>query len=585
MKPGLPHRFGRCLTVIILLSTLAGGRLQAGPTERPWSPEQVFRANDPETDARLGSMSLEEKVGQMQMADSPGAYTEKDDPARRKLDRLVREGRIGGIMFLKGSMFSAAMLANHFQSIAPIPLFISADMERGLAMRLEGATRFPTAMAVSAAGKPELSAKMGEAIAEEARAAGLHWNFAPSVDLNSNPLNPVINTRSYGDTPEEASLMADALIEGMQSRGLLATAKHFPGHGDVTVDSHLALPVLKADSLRLEAYELKPFRSAVRHGVLAVMTGHLAVPEVTGTMDPASISRPLVTGLLRDKLGFRGLIVTDALNMKALYNGHNVEEISLRAVEAGNDVLLFSPDPDRSFQAIMAAVREGRISEERIDRSVRRILQAKRWLGLKSPALVDLNRVSDMSRPAGHLALAGEIGSRSLTFIGTGRPPFPLRRKKEAPPILDITLEEHAGRETAATFLAGLDSTWNTTRLRLTPESTEAECRAATEAAAEAPAVIISAAVAHPSRLSSLQTDCIRSIAERYRKEKPVVFIAFGSPYMLRSFPEIDCAICTYDDGEESQERALRVLSGKLEARGRLPVSLEMPEGANTTTP
>lgn len=567
------------------MTAAAGGALRAEPSLPAWHAERVFREDDPEADALLQAMSLEEKIGQLQMPDSPGEYTGKDDPAREKLDRLVREGKVGGIMFLKGSLFSAAMLANHFQSIAPRPLLISADMERGLAMRLDGATRFPTAMAVSAAGDPALSMRMGEAVAEEARAAGLHWNFAPSVDLNSNPRNPVINTRSYGDTPERASRMADALIEGMQPGGLIATAKHFPGHGDVSVDSHLALPVLEADSLRLEEYELKPFRSAVRKGVLSVMTGHLAVPKLTGTMDPASVSRPLVTGLLRGKLGFRGLIVTDALNMKALYNGHNVGEISIRAFEAGNDILLFSPDPDRTYDALLEAVRTGRIGEERVDRSVRRILQAKRWLGLKRPALVDLNRVAVTERLERNANLAASIARRSLSLVGSGEGPFPLRQRPGEAPMLEIVLSDSRNEETGSDFSARLDSTWRVEHMKLAPESTDEECRAIGEAAATAPSIVVSAYVSRPSKLTRRQEECIRSIAEKHQTKKPVVLIAFGSPYMLAPFPGVDCRLCTYDAETASLENALKVLTGKLEAKGRLPVSLPDGSAAGATTP
>ncbi|ABB23015.1 glycoside hydrolase family 3 protein [Pelodictyon luteolum] len=585
MQPEQPRLPARWLIALIVLSALAGGSLHAEPALPPWHAEAVFREVDSGIDAALQAMSLEEKVGQMLMADSPGAYTEKDDPARMKLDRLVSEGKVGGIMFLKGSMFSAAMLANHFQSIAPNPLLISADMERGLAMRLEGATRFPSAMAVSAAGSSELSGKMGEAIALEAKAAGLQWNFAPSADLNSNPLNPVINTRSYGDTSEGASRMADALIEGMQSKGLLATAKHFPGHGDVTVDSHFALPVLEADSLRLEEYELKPFRSAIRCGVMAVMTGHLAVPKLTGTMDPASISAPIVTGLLRKRLGFKGLIVTDALNMKALYDGHNVEEISVRAVAAGNDVLLFSPDPERSFHAIVNAVRDSVISEARIDESVRRILQAKRWAGLRPKSLVDLNRVPEMASPARHIELAEAIAARSVTFTGKDRHIIPFRIKKAGPSMLHIILQDRTDPDVGSAFMAGIDSTWKSHHLRITPDTDPEKFIEAERLAETAPAIVIAAYITAPSKLTAPQLAFIHSIQKLSRGKRPVVFVAFGSPYMLRSFPGLENCICTYDAEKTSEQNALKVLTGRLEPKGKLPVVLRMDAPGDITTP
>ncbi len=585
MQPEAPRITARWLLAIIVLSALAGGTLHAEPALQPWHAEAVFRKVDPDIDVALQAMSLEEKIGQMLMADSPGAYIEKDDPARIKLDRLVSEGKIGGIMFLKGSMFSAAMLANHFQSIAPHPLLISADMERGLAMRLEGATRFPSAMAVSAAGSTELSMKMGEAIALEAKATGLSWNFAPSVDLNSNPLNPVINTRSYGDTPELASRMADALIEGMQANGLLATAKHFPGHGNVTVDSHLALPVLQADSLQLEEYELKPFRSAIRRGVMSVMTGHLAVPKLTGTMDPASISAPIVTGLLRQTLGFRGLIVTDALNMKALYDGHNVEEISVLAVAAGNDVLLFSPDPERSFHAVLGAVRNGSISEDRINQSVRRILQAKRWAGLRQKNLVDLNLVPEMAAPARHIELAESIAARSITFTGKSLHIFPIRKKKSGSSILHIILQDRIDPNAGIGFMAGMDSDRKSDHIRITPGTTTEEYTEAERIAETAPAIVISGYLSDPSKLNSPQLAFIRSLQKLYQETRPFVFVAFGSPYMLRSFPGMENCICTYDAEKNSEQNALKVLSGRMEPKGQLPVVLLRDAAGEISTP
>ena len=244
--------------LFLIPAALIGSTPKKSGTEK-WAAQQIFNVTDPRIEETLKSLTLSQKVGQMLIAESDGHYNSDEDPAYRLLDRLIKDEKIGGIMFLKGGAFSAAMLANHFQSLAPRPLLMSADMERGLAMRLSGATEFPPNMALAATQDSRLAGKMAQAIAKEAKVVGLQQDYGPTLDLNINPLNPIINTRSFGDNLPLTIEMSHAVIEGLQSNGIIATAKHFPGHGDVTVDSHISLPVLKADRQQLEDYELKPF--------------------------------------------------------------------------------------------------------------------------------------------------------------------------------------------------------------------------------------------------------------------------------------------------------------------------------------
>jgi beta-N-acetylhexosaminidase len=566
------------LLLFILVVPSASAKSKTG-TEK-WRARQIFSNNDPGIESALKNMTLSEKIGQMIIAQSEGQYNHDDDKAYQLLSRLVEQGKVGGIMFLKGDAFSTGMLGNHFQSIAPRPLLLSADMERGLAMRLDGATEFPPNMAVAATREPELAAEMAKAIAEEARTVGLHQNYAPTVDLNINPLNPVINTRSFGDNVPLAISMSNAVIDGLQSNGVIATVKHFPGHGDVTVDSHISLPVLQADRQRLEEYELKPFRAAIEHGVISVMTGHLAVPKLTGTMEPASVSRVIVTDLLRRELGFQGLIITDALNMKALYNGQNVPEISIKAVQAGNDLLLFSPDPELAHSSIVKAVEDGFISKEQIDASVRRILQVKAWLEIEKRKLVNLNRIKEDASPESHRELAKKIAARSITLVKDYNHYLPLKSAANAENMLNIILQDKPDSETAKRYIASLDQHYKVTHIRIDPNSDSLAYSNTADLARKASAVMITSYVQIHSgsgtlKLTEKQQQFIHSLYAIVPKEKPLLLVSLGTPYLINYFPEITTYLCTYSSNEASEEYAVQLLRGKLKPQGVLPISLQ----------
>lgn len=570
-----------CFFILLLLILIApSASARSKPGNEKWRARQIFSNNDPGIESTLQGMTLSEKVGQMLIAQSEGQYNRTDDKAYQMLSRLVEQGKVGGIMFLKGDVFSTGMLANHFQSIAPRPLLLSADMERGLAMRLDGATEFPPNMAVAATRDPRLAGEMAKAIAQEAKAVGLHQNYGPTVDLNINPLNPVINTRSFGDNVPLAISMSNAIIDGLQSNGIIATVKHFPGHGDVSVDSHISLPVLQADRQRLEAYELKPFRSAIEHGVISVMTGHLAVPKLTGTMEPASVSRMIVTDMLRRDLGFQGLIITDALNMKALYNGQNVPEISIKAVQAGNDLLLFSPDPELAHSSIVKAVEEGAISREQIDASVRRILQVKAWLELDKRKLVNLNRIKEDASPESHRDLAKKIAARSITLVKDEKHCLPLKSAAKAENMLDIILLDKPDSETAKGYITSLDQNYKVTHIRIDPQSDSLAYMKTTDLAMKAPVVMITSYVQIRSgsgtlKLTEKQQQFIHTLAAMVPKEKPLLLVSLGTPYLINYFPEITTYICTYSSNAASEEYAVQLLRGKLEPRGVLPISLQ----------
>lgn len=576
---------------ILLLLMTAGetGSAKSRPGAEKWCAQQIFSRKDSRIDEMLKSMTLSEKVGEMLIAQIEAHYSGSEDKEYQLLSRLVQEGKIGGIMFLKGDAFSAAMLANHFQSIAPRPLLLSADMERGVAMRLNGATEFLPNMAVAATQDPELALQMAKAIAEEAKIIGLHQNYAPTVDLNSNPLNPIINTRSFGDRIPLTITMSNAVIKGLQSHGVIATAKHFPGHGNVTIDSHISLPVLQADRQELDTYELKPFRSAIEQGVISIMIGHLAVPKLTGTMEPASISKTIVTDLLRHELGFTGLIITDALNMKALYDGQNVPEISVKAVQAGNDLLLFSPDPELAHSSIVRAVEEGAIAIEQIEASVRRILQIKKWLDIENRKLVDLNRIKNEVNPESHRHLAQTITSRAVTLVSDVNRHLPLSREASSGNMLNIILQDKTNDETGKGYSKKLDQYYRATHISIDPGTDSLRYANATALATRASAVLVTSYVKALSgsgtlKLTEKQQQFIHSLAGVVPKERPLIFVSLGTPYIINYFPEITTYLCTYSSTEASEEAAIDALRGELKPKGVLPVSLQEPSRLNGTS-
>ena len=571
--------FPGLFSLLLFIPVALIGSAPAKPGTETWTAQKIFNVTDSGIEKALKNLTLSEKVGEMIIAESDGHYNSYDDTAYRNLDRLVIQGKVGGIMFLKGDAFSAAMLSNHFQALAPRPLLMSADMERGLAMRLTGATEFPPNMAVAATQDSKMAATMAQAIAQEAKAVGLQQSYGPTLDLNINPLNPIINTRSFGDNLPLTIALSHAVIEGLQSNGIIATAKHFPGHGDVSVDSHISLPVLKADRQQLDEYELKPFKAAIEQGVISVMIGHLAVPKLTGTMEPASISKVIVTDLLRKELGFQGLIITDAMNMKALYNGQNVPDISVKAIQAGNDLLLFSPDPELAHRSIVHAVEKGVIPIEQINDSVRRILLAKQWLDIEHRKLVNLNRVKDDASPESHRDLAKKIAEASITLVKDENHYMPLKRLSSGN-LLNIILQDKTDLEVGNGYIKNINNFYSADHIRIDPAADSLRYAQAVEMALKAPAVLVTSYVQALSgsgtlKLTEKQQEFIHTLARMMPKEKPLIFISLGTPYLINYFPEITTYLCTYSSKEASEESVVKALKGKLKPRGILPVSLQ----------
>src|SRR5713226_4101847 len=378
-------------------------------------------------DDKLRSMTLDEKIGQLLFPTYHGTFTAIDSPAYQQMLHDVNDLHAGGFILVtritplgieKSQAYPTAVLSNQLQAKAKVPLLIGADFERGSAMRLDEGTSFPTQMAIAAGGDPRDAYTMGKITAIEARQAGVHWVYAPVADVNNNPGNPIINTRSFGEDPARVSEFVSAYVRGVEENGGLATAKHFPGHGDTAADSHIDLPVIRADRARLESLELLPFRAAIAAGAGSVMTGHLSVPALEPDPNtPATLSSNILTGMLRKELGYEGLIVTDAMDMGGITVRYAPGEAAVRAIVAGVDALLMPPVPDAAFEALQAAVKSGRISKARLDSSVRRILQAKARLGLHANRLVDLNALNQKFGSVAGQKEAQEISDRGVTLL------------------------------------------------------------------------------------------------------------------------------------------------------------------------
>src|SRR5437764_3913385 len=334
-------------------------------------------------ESTLGKMTVDEKIGQLLFTTYHGGFTATDSPAYKQLLHDVQDLHVGGFIVIthgsplgivKSQAYPSAVLANQLQSKSKLPLLIGADFERGTAMRYDEGTSFPTAMALAAAGDPKDAYTMGKITALEARATGVHWVYAPDSDVNNNPGNPIINTRSFGENPQRVAEFVSAFVKGVEDNGGLATAKHFPGHGDTAADSHIDLPVIHANRDRLEHLELVPFRAAISSGVSSVMTGHLSVPAIEpDPRTPATSSHNILTGLLRNELGYHGLIVTDAMEMGGITVRYAPGEAAVRAVAAGVDCVLMSPVPDAGVEALAGAVKSGRVSKVRMEEGVRRL--------------------------------------------------------------------------------------------------------------------------------------------------------------------------------------------------------------------
>jgi beta-N-acetylhexosaminidase len=590
---------GAVFAVLLLASACARAASTAGPAVPPVpAPESTavaagIPAPPPDTGGRATptvpslALTVREKAAQLVMPWIPGDYWALDAAALDSALQLVRDDGVGGVIVGVGSSpYDVAEKLNALQRAARVPLLVAADLEAGLATRTRGGTGFPGNMALGATDRELDAYEVGRVTALEGRAIGIHLDFAPVVDVNNNPANPIINVRSFGEDPARVAALGSAFIRGLREHGMLSTAKHFPGHGDTGTDSHLALPVITASRARMDSVELVPFRAAVRAGTDAVMTAHLAVPGLAGVdAPPATLSPFVLDTLLRGQLGFRGLVVTDALNMGAIVTRYGAAQAAVMSFAAGADIVLMPVSPRAVIDALTAAVARGEVSEARLDSSVARILALKTRLGLFRNRLVDVDRVADVVGTAANFALAQDISQRSLVLVkdSLGLVPLPPARRHR---VLVVAYGDENSRDVGATFAASLRSSVDTLRtLRLWPASGPASLDSV-RAEASASGLVLFLAASRPTAWRPDAVDIATPVAGLVEQlaggSVPVIAVSLGSPYVLRQIPDVAAFMAAWTDNDTMERALARALLGVAPVTGHLPVSLPPAHAAGS---
>lgn len=556
-------------------------------------------------DSVLSTMSVREKAAQMVWPWMLGDYVPANSPAWARFERYVTEDQVGGFIMSVGSPTEIAWKLNALQRQSRVPLLVGADFETGAGFRvrggyflpnaidLGGATTFPLQMALGAIGDTSLAYEQGRVTAEEGRALGVHLAFGPVLDVNNNPANPVIGARSFSEDPALAAALGRAFVRGVDQHGMLATGKHFPGHGDTDVNSHLALARVPASRARLDSVELVPFRAAIDAGLQAVMTCHCDVPALDSSGVPATLSPKVMTDLLRRDMHFGGLLITDAMDMQGVLARLGPAEVMKRAVEAGADVLLMPADIRGAIDAVVAGVAEGRYSEARLDASVRRLLGYKRRMGLDKARLVDLDTLHRVVGDTTHTALARRIAERAITLVRDSLQQVPLPRARSTR-VLSITVAGRTDLAAGTVFNAALRGAYPGLQAELVNESVALDITRVAAGVAGGAAVVGSsldrllraadsadvvivgsylnitsatATAAAPRGLVNL----VRALQERGRR--PVV-VAFGNPYLLLDIPMVPAYLVAWGGSPASQQAAAQALLGVNPIGGRLPTSI-----------
>jgi len=580
----MANRWLLLLTALLLMAQT--GRTEKNPRVKATpAPKKASAEAEKWVQQTLKKMTLDEKLGQLLVVYYFGGFLSTESFEYKELLREVEKNHVGGFVVQthgsplgieRSQVYPTAVLANELQNHAKVPLLVAADFERGTAMRLDEGTSFPQAMSVAATGSPQDAYTMGRITALEARAVGVQWVFAPVADVNINPDNPIINTRSFGEDPQRVAEFVAAFVRGVEENGALATAKHFPGHGDTSMDSHLDLPVVHGDRARLEKVELVPFRAAIAAGVSSIMTGHLAVPAIESNPEvPATLSPQILTELLRRKLSFDGLVVTDALDMGGVTVRYPPYEVAVRSIQAGADVLLVPPAPDAALAALKDAANSGRLPISRIDEAVTRILRAKAKLGLQKNRLVNLDALSEKFGRPEFLRQAQDIADRGVTLL------------RDTPHLLPFD----ATRPTRALLVAiagdpdpypGEDFErevhWRVDSLQVARTDTRfVRVETVKLPPPESYDVAIAALfvrVADRKGTVGLPDEQAALVNQLLATSKPVVVACFGNPYLIERFPAAPTWLAVFSNVDVAQRAAARALFGQVAIGGRLPVSV-----------
>jgi beta-N-acetylhexosaminidase len=580
-------------------------------------PIHIDKAGQKWVDKTMRKMSSEEKVGQLFSIWVRVQFLNDADPVFVHLSDNIHKYHVGSVVMsvpvdgpvlLKSSPYVTADLLNRLQKSSKLPLIVAADFERGVSMRLNGTTVFPHAMAFGATGKTENAEVFGRITALEGRAVGVHWNFFPDADVNSNPANPIINTRSFGEDPTQVGDFVAAYIRGAHEGGMLVTAKHFPGHGDTAADSHLGIAQVTGDRARLNAVELPPFKRAIDAGVDAVMVAHVTVPA----LDPepnrvATTSRAIVDGLLKEEMGFKGIVVTDALDMAGLTRlyAKDIGRAAVEAFEAGNDMLIIPANLDASYRSVLQAVQSGEISRSRLDQSVRKILELKASLGLNKARLVDPDQLSTEIAKPENLAVGQRIADEAITLVRDNGKVIPLQSFAPSPgtteaalPYQSLTevsnrlvgvifsddLRTDSGRMLERQILARVPDA----RVIYVDARSAAGMKPAVVEAVEAAEHVIAAVyvvpvagramrsagggltntVAMDNATGALLTAILDRAASR------TVVLAMGNPYVVQEFSAIENYLCAFSNATVSETAAVQAIFGEISISGHLPVTI-----------
>ncbi len=599
------------LRLFVFVFALSLAYLPSALTQtKPYQPfdRAITKSEEKWVRETFKKMTLDEKIGQMFMADAYYTYWQRDSEPYKQLQHHIVDNKVGGVLIFRSEVWPTAVLANRWQELAKVPLLMSADLEMGPGMRFDDTPWWAPNMAVAATGDTNLARLHGEATALQARAMGLNWLYAPAVDVNNNPDNPVINVRSYGEDPHRVSAFAQAFIQGAQAAGAMACAKHFPGHGDTATDSHIGLPVVDVSKQRLDQLELVPFKAAIAARVGSVMSAHIALPQIepelaapvrkldaseatkaefvsqteedrTRITLPGTLSPKVLTGLLREELGFKGLIVTDAMNMAALAARYTPAEAAIKAIQAGADVVIKSPDIDAAIAGVKAAVQSNTLPLSRIDFSVMKILQAKALLSLNTRKTVNLDDVDRQVASPQFNAIAQTIAERSITLVRDYQKLLPLKGTKAY--VLSFTDDEDSAVtkpfvDELKARLATVDGTL------LNRNATDAQIAAVLEKieAGKYDVVVYALAVRARSGKGSVALPPVgKRLADELIKRHmtsrlPLLTISFGNPYLLKAFPDSPSYLIAWSPFPISQRAAAKAVLGESEINGKLPVTL-----------
>ncbi len=570
-------------------------------------PVRLDREGDKWAQKTLKKMSLEQKIGQLIMIWCRAEFLNVKDPEYIRMRDTMQKYHIGGFgmtvrvdgpFLLRNQPYEAAMLLNQLQRESELPLMFAADFERGLSMRLHGTTVFPHAMAFGADGSLADAEAFGRINAKEARAIGVQWNWFPDADVNSNPANPIINTRSFGEDPKQVGALVSAYIKGAHEGGMLTTAKHYPGHGDTATDSHLGLAAVEGDINRLDSIELPPFQDAINAGVDAIMVAHVTVKALEP--DPkrvATTSSAVVTDLLKKKMGFQGLVVTDALDMNGLMRiyagtGNPSGAAAVAALKAGNDMILIPGDIGGTYNGMLNAVQSGEIPLSQIDESVLKVLRAKASVGLNQARLVDVDNMKEVIATPEDIATGQRIAEAAVTLVRDNGDLLPLKRQPRGTPEAAnpyLRVDQSRNRTVAVIFSDDVRSENGRVFERelrqrvpeariffVDPRIAGGMTEQIMQAVGEAQAVIVPVyAIPSAGRVIALQ-DATTNLMQRILQAAPgrTVVIALGNPYIARDFPAVQNYLCTFSNATVSELAAVKALFGEIAIRGKLPVTI-----------